>query len=89
MALEEPGLKVKETAMHDEISYEENLKALEDCLEKLQREDISLEESFKSYQEALGYYKKCMKTLNDLEGRLEEYKEESQTFEKLEIGEES
>ena len=82
-------MKAKETVMHEELSYEENLKSLEDCLERLQREDISLEESFKSYQEALTYYKKCMKTLNDLEGRLEEYKEESQTFEKLEIGEES
>lgn len=89
MAPEEPGLKAKEIVMHEELSYEENLKSLEDCLERLQREDISLEESFKSYQEALAYYKKCMKTLNDLEGRLEEYKEESQTFEKLEIGEES
>ena len=82
-------MKAKETVMHEELSYEENLKSLEDCLERLQREDISLEESFKSYQEALAYYKKCRKTLNDLEGRLEEYKEESQTFEKLEIGEES
>ena len=38
-----------------ELSYEENVQALDACIGKLQREDIPLEESFKVYQEAVSY----------------------------------
>ena len=70
-----------------ELSYEENVQALDACIGKLQREDIPLEESPKVYQEALGYYKASMKILNELEGKLEAYNEETGQYEPYKRGE--
>lgn len=75
--------------MDEKMSYEENLEALEKRVKQLQEGEIPLEESFKIYQEALDYYDKCRKILNDLEGKLEEYKEDTDSYQALEIGEES
>ncbi len=50
-----------------ELSLEENLDGLEEILNRLEREDISLEDAFKAYSQGM----KLIKTCNDQIDRVE------------------
>ena len=49
------------------INFEASLKELESILEKLEDEDINLEDSVKSFEEGVNLVKQCQKQLQDAE----------------------
>jgi exodeoxyribonuclease VII small subunit len=55
-----------------EKSFEENFSRLEKILEKLESEDVTLEETIKLYEEGLTLTKLCYDRLNDAELRIKE-----------------
>jgi exodeoxyribonuclease VII small subunit len=61
-------LKQKKT----EKSFEENYSRLEKILEKLESEDVTLEETIKLYEEGLTLTKFCYEKLNNAELRIKE-----------------
>jgi len=61
-------LKQKKT----EKSFEESFSRLEKILEKLESEDVTLEETIKLYEEGLTLTKFCYERLNNAELRIKE-----------------
>jgi exodeoxyribonuclease VII small subunit len=61
-------LKQKKT----EKSFEESYSRLEKILEKLESEDVTLEETIKLYEEGLTLTKFCYEKLNNAELRIKE-----------------
>ena len=55
-----------------EKSFEESYSRLEKILEKLESEDVTLEETIKLYEEGLTLTKFCYETLNNAELRIKE-----------------
>jgi exodeoxyribonuclease VII small subunit len=52
-------------------SFEESLKKLETIVEKLEKGDLSLEESLKLFEEGVGLSAVCKKELEEAEGKVE------------------
>ena len=55
-----------------EKSFEENFSRLERILERLENEDVTLEETIKLYEEGLALTKFCYDKLNNAELRIKE-----------------
>lgn len=55
------------------VSFEEALSKLEDCAEKLNKPDVSLEEAIKSFEDGLKHYEKASEILNDAKQKIEVY----------------
>ncbi len=55
-----------------EKSFEENYSRLEKILEKLESEDVTLDETIKLYEEGLTLTKFCYEKLNNAELRIKE-----------------
>lgn len=53
-----------------DMSYEEALKELEEILEALESEDITLEDSLKKFKRGVALYTYCNKILKDIEGEV-------------------
>ena len=53
------------------ITFEEALKQLESSADKLKRDGVTLEETIKSYEEGIKYYKQCSEILNDAKQKIE------------------
>lgn len=53
-----------------DMSYEEAIKELEDILEDLEREDITLEDSLKKFKRGVALYNYCNGILKDMEGEV-------------------
>lgn len=53
-------------------SFENSFTRLEEILEKLESEDVTLEETIKLYEEGLALTKFCYETLNNAELRIKE-----------------
>ena len=49
------------------IDYESSLKELESIVEKLEDEDINLEDSVKSFEKGISLVKECQKQLHNAE----------------------
>ena len=54
----------------DKLSLEEALDKLDEAIERLQSEDISLEESFRLYKEGMDYVKVCSETIDQVEKKV-------------------
>jgi exodeoxyribonuclease VII small subunit len=52
-------------------SFEESLKKLESIVDKLEKGDLSLEESLKLFEEGVGLSAVCKKELEEAEGKVE------------------
>jgi exodeoxyribonuclease VII small subunit len=52
-------------------SFEESLKKLETIVDKLEKGDLSLEESLKLFEEGVGLSATCKKELEEAEGKVE------------------
>ena len=52
------------------FNLEEAFAKLEETVEVLEREDISLEESFKEYQKGMELLKKCRETIDRVEKKV-------------------
>ena len=53
------------------MSFESDLKRMEEITEKLKSDETGLEESIKLYEEASALGKKLSKTLNDIQRKVE------------------
>jgi exodeoxyribonuclease VII small subunit len=53
------------------LTFEEALKRLESSADKLKKDGITLEDTMKSYEEGLKYYKQCSEILNDAKQKIE------------------
>lgn len=54
----------------EQMTLEEALNRLEEAVEKLQSEDISLEDSFQVYKEGMEYVKLCSQTIDEIEKKV-------------------
>jgi exodeoxyribonuclease VII small subunit len=52
-------------------SFEESLKKLESIVDKLEKGDLSLEDSLKLFEEGVGLSAACKKELEEAEGRVQ------------------
>ncbi len=55
------------------MSFEQDLKDLEKCAEKLKNGNITLDEAIRAYEDGMVLYEKCAKTLEDTKQKIEEY----------------
>ena len=55
------------TSSDKNINFEASLKELESIVEKLEDEDINLEDSVKSFEEGVNLVKQCQKQLQNAE----------------------
>ena len=54
-------------------TFEEMLQKLEKASENLKKDNISLEEALKNYEEGIAYYKECSEILNSAKQKIETY----------------
>ncbi|OOM09192.1 exodeoxyribonuclease VII small subunit [Clostridium saccharobutylicum] len=59
-------------------NYEEMLTKLQDILNNLERDELNLEDSMKSYEEGVKLVNKIYKTLNSYEGKISIIKQEKE-----------
>ena len=55
----------------DKISFEDNLKILNQMSEKIRSGNLTLEESLKCYKDGMEIYKECMKILEETKLEIE------------------
>lgn len=60
------------------FSLEDNFARLEETIEKLEREDISLEEAFQAYSEGMAALKLCGEQIDRVEKKVLKLSEEGQ-----------
>lgn len=70
-----------------ELSLEENFNGLEEIIEKLESDDISLEDAFKAYSDGMKLLKTCNDQIDRVEKQVLKLTEEGQ-LEAFEDGEE-
>ncbi len=54
-------------------TFEETLQKLEKASANLKKDNISLEEALKNYEEGIAYYKECSEILNNAKQKIETY----------------
>lgn len=54
----------------NDLTYEEAVKELEEILEDLESEDLSLNESLEKFKRGVALYKACNEILNNVEGEV-------------------
>ena len=54
----------------EKLSLEEALMKLDNTIEKLQSDEVSLEESFQLYKEGMDYVKLCTETIDKVEKKV-------------------
>jgi len=62
---------MKMTKKAEKETFEEALDRLEEIAEKLERGDMPLDESLKSYEEGVRAYRRCSELLKEVEKRIE------------------
>lgn len=55
------------------VTFEEALKKLEASSENLKKENITLEEALKAFEEGIAYYNQCSEILNSAKQKIETY----------------
>lgn len=59
--------------MTDKISFEESMMQLKASADTLKKDDISLEEAIKSYEEGIKHYNQCKAILDEAKQKIEIY----------------
>lgn len=54
-------------------SFEDCLKGLENCSKEITKEDVSLEDAIKYYEEGMEHYKRCNDILNEAKQEVKKY----------------
>jgi len=54
----------------EDLTYEEALKELEDIVEELEKNQLTLEESLKKFKRGVELYKYCNRVLTQIEGEV-------------------
>lgn len=55
------------------LTFEKALQNLEKSSERLKRDDISLEDALKNFEEGIAYYEQCSEILNNAKQKIETY----------------
>ena len=76
----------EENVRAEEFSLEENFARLEETIEQLEDDDISLEDAFRAYSEGMTILKKCNDQIDRVEKQVLKLNEEGH-LEELENGE--
>lgn len=63
---------------NENISFEQAYERLKAASDKLDRDDISLEEAMKSYEEGVKYYKLCISILDEAKQKIEMFNSEEE-----------
>ena len=63
------------------IDFESSLKELESIVEKLEDENINLEDSVKSFEEGVNLVKQCQKQLQDAELKIKKLLDDGSSLE--------
>jgi len=63
------------------IDFESSLKELESIVEKLEDEDINLEDSVKSFEKGISLVKECQKQLHNAELKIKKLLDDGSTAE--------
>ena len=63
---------------NENISFEQAYERLKDASDKLDRDDISLEEAMKSYEEGVKHYKLCISILDEAKQKIEMFNSEEE-----------
>ena len=66
---------------HKKIDFESSLKELESIVEKLEEENINLEDSVKSFEEGVNLVKQCQKQLQDAELKIKKLLDDGSSIE--------
>ena len=74
-------MKAEEQEMQEGFQLEEAFEKLEKTVEALEREDISLEESFRIYQEGMEILKKCNLEIDQVEKKVLVLNEDGESHE--------
>ncbi|CDD47167.1 exodeoxyribonuclease 7 small subunit [Firmicutes bacterium CAG:534] len=74
-------MKAEEQEMQEGFQLEEAFEKLEKTVEALEREDISLEESFRIYQEGMELLKKCNLEIDQVEKKVLVLNEDGESHE--------
>lgn len=64
-------------ATEKELTFEQAMAKLETTAQTIKREDITLEEAMKAYEEGVKLYNVCSEILNEAKGKIQVYKEEA------------
>lgn len=68
------------------IKFEDAMQKLQDCVERMDAGDVSLEESIDLYEKCAAYHRQCTEILGRAKQRVEMYRPETGTI--TELGEE-
>ena len=60
-------------AENKKITFEEALEKLEKSSDNLKKENITLEEALKNFEEGIAYYNQCSEILNSAKQKIETY----------------
>lgn len=71
----------EETKQSQETTLEEQFRSLEEVVNRLEREEISLEESFQLYQKGMTLLKACNDTIDTVEKKVLILDENGETHE--------
>lgn len=56
--------------MEKNFDFDKELEKLEDFVRKIEKPDTSLDESLKAYESGVKSYRKCLKYLEEMKGRI-------------------
>ncbi len=68
-----------------EMKFEDALKELSGCAEKLKSGKLSLDESIEVYNKSIMYYELCRKILDEVHQKIEIYRPENGSTEDFEL----
>lgn len=68
--------KAKKTETQEQRSLEENFSGLEEIIEQLEAEDISLEDAFAAYSKGMNLLKQCNEQIDRVEKQVMKLNEE-------------
>ncbi len=58
------------------LTFEEAYKNLEQAVEKLDSDGVTLDEALENYEKGVRYYKECLSLLDNARQRIEQFKKE-------------
>ncbi len=58
-------------------TFENNLSKLSEIIEKMEQQDVGLEESLKLYEQGIQLTRKCQKIIDDAEKKIEQLMEDN------------
>lgn len=65
------------TSQKKTFSFEESIQKLQECVEKMDTEETSLEESIDLYEQCVTYHRQCADLLSRAKQRVEMYRPET------------